>query len=649
MDISNNKASAKMPLQSFADRLVPLMCRLMRHMTTQDRNYLARGLITLPQLWVLHQVAERQTCTMHMLAQTLELKSSTVTGLADRLVQLGLLKRFNSRTDRRVVLAEITPKGRAILKHLDAERHKSIIQMFRHVSPKERAVYLGIVEKILKALSAVLVAMVGAGLAAFLTGCVSAPAPSDATTPWTPPARAQNQDTVWKDIRARKADFTNDQSLAEVLDIALRNNPASRKTWSDARAASAQVDQAKGYFLPTVVGTAAAARQRTTAEPESFDLDYMKYGPGLQLNYLVINFGGGREAAVEQALQTVYAANYLFNRSIQDILLAVETAYYGLVSAKAGIEAAEANVKDARTAFETAQARKDAGVGADLEVLQARANYDQARYGLVNAKGQFKIAQGALAKAMGIPADTTLRVVAPTNAVPTALTPQDMRQLIDDALDRRPDIAALRATLAARKAAIRVTSSALWPSLYVNGNLSRDYYDTYTGALNRNTDTTAAGQYFQDNDWSYGAGATLQWTLFDGFQTLNAKRAAAAQADSAQAQLQQAELAAGADVWTRYYAYETALERHTVSIAYLASASAAYELALDSYKNGLSNIIDLLNAESQLAQARMQNVSARQEAFAALANLAYAAGRLEKGGAARTEGIFSTAVRKDQP
>lgn len=144
-----------MPLEQFADRLVRLIPRLMQHLMTQGRNYLARGLITLPQLWVLHQVAKRQTCTMRMLAQALGLKSSTVTGLVDRLVKLGLLKRFNSQTDRRVVLAEITLKGRKILKHLDAERYKSIIHMFQHVSQKERAAYLDIIEKILKALSAV--------------------------------------------------------------------------------------------------------------------------------------------------------------------------------------------------------------------------------------------------------------------------------------------------------------------------------------------------------------------------------------------------------------------------------------------------------------------------------------------------------------
>ena len=155
MNISSNEGLFKNHIDQFADRLVRLMPRLMRHLMTQDRNYLARGLITLPQLWALHQVAERKTCTMHMLAQALGLKSSTVTGLVDRLVKLGLLKRFNSQTDRRVVLAEITPKGRKILEHLDADRHKSIIYMFQHVSQKERAAYLDIIEKILKALSAV--------------------------------------------------------------------------------------------------------------------------------------------------------------------------------------------------------------------------------------------------------------------------------------------------------------------------------------------------------------------------------------------------------------------------------------------------------------------------------------------------------------
>jgi len=422
-----------------------------------------------------------------------------------------------------------------------------------------------------------------------------------------------------------------------LADIALRGNPATRKAWNNARAAAAQVEQARGYFLPTLVGTAGGTRQDTAAHPDSFDQDYLKYGPGLQLNYLVLNFGGGREAAVEQALQTVYAADFAFNRSIQDVLLAMETAYYSLISAQSGIEAAQASVKDAQLTLDTAKERTAAGVGTVLDVLHAQASYDQSQYKLANVKGLLQTARGNLAQALGLPADTTVDVEPPTVDVPAAFTNQDVRRLIDEALNRRPDIAALRATLAAKRAAIRVAGSMLWPSLYLNGAVNRDYYSTY------------GGMDYQDNDWAYNAGVNLQWTLFDGLQTLNARRAAAAQADAAQAQLVQAELAASGDVWTFYANYETALEKHSFSLAYLKSTSASYDLALDSYRSGLSSMLDVISAESELAQARMQNITARQDTFTALVNLAYATGLLEKGGVIKAKDIFSTPVRKDQP
>jgi outer membrane protein TolC len=228
-----------------------------------------------------------------------------------------------------------------------------------------------------------------------------------------------------------------------------------------------------------------------------------------------------------------------------------------------------------------------------------------------------------------------VQVAEPTADVAESIPSQDMQKLIDESLQRRPDIAALRASLAAKQALVKVQGSPLWPSLYFNGNVNRDYYKNISG------------KDLQDSDWSYSGGISLEWTLFDGFRTLSAKRVAQAQADALQAQLQQAELAASADVWTRYHNYETALQKYKFSVAYLHSASSSYDLALNSYKAGLKSILDLLNAESQLAQARSQQIAARQESFTALANLAYSMGLLEKGGSVKTQGIFSTPTEKD--
>jgi len=479
--------------------------------------------------------------------------------------------------------------------------------------------------------------LVSAFCAAVLSGCMTAPPPDDYTTAWTPPDRAKKKDQTWNDIRSRQANFSSPLALSELTDIALRNNPATREAWNRARAASEQVKQARGYLMPSLTATAAAGRQKVQADPEGFDSDTTQYGPGLELSYWIINFGGGRRAAVEAALETVFAADYAFNRSIQDVLLAVETTYYGLISARAGVDAAEATLKDAESTLDAARESKNAGIGTQLDVLQAQASRDQARYSLASAKGALKQARAALAQAIGVPADSALEVIEPENEIAAAVNEPDMARLIDDALDRRPDIAALRSTLAADLARAKATGAPLWPSLYLDGAVNRNYYDA--------DDESERG--FQDDDWTYGATLSLRWTLFDGLQTISAKRAALAQAEASRALLEQAEIAASAEVWTRFYEYETALEKYEFSSAYLESSAASYDLAMTSYKAGLQSILDLLTAESQLAEARSLQVASRQETFIALANLAYATGMLEAGGSVNTQDSFSITTNKD--
>jgi outer membrane protein len=97
------------------------------------------------------------------------------------------------------------------------------------------------------------------------------------------------------------------------------------------------------------------------------------------------------------------------------------------------------------------------------------------------------------------------------------------------------------------------------------------------------------------------------------------------------AQLRQAELAASAEIWARFQNYETALRKHEFSTVALKSAAASREMALESYNAGVRTLLDLLNAENQLSQARRQQVAVRQEVFSALAYLTYVTGLIEKG------------------
>jgi len=138
----------KLSAEELAEQTENIFSRFAGQMFSADRNYLARGIINLPQVMVLRQVAGSGPCPMQSLARALAIKASTLTGIVDRLIKLGLLKRHTPPSDRRKVIAETTPKGRRILEHISAERKRRFAGMFRTISPSERGAYLAIIEKI---------------------------------------------------------------------------------------------------------------------------------------------------------------------------------------------------------------------------------------------------------------------------------------------------------------------------------------------------------------------------------------------------------------------------------------------------------------------------------------------------------------------
>jgi len=148
-----NKSKA-MSIGEFAERMSSLMHKMVGWRLSMERNYLARGVISPRQLWILREIEETGTCPMCSLARGLGLKFSTTTGLMDRLVALGLVRRFTPESDRRRVLAELTSKGRRILEEFRAERRQTLSNAFGRLSARERADYLAILEKVVAHISA---------------------------------------------------------------------------------------------------------------------------------------------------------------------------------------------------------------------------------------------------------------------------------------------------------------------------------------------------------------------------------------------------------------------------------------------------------------------------------------------------------------
>jgi DNA-binding MarR family transcriptional regulator len=140
-------------LERFVDRVTELMPRLWRGVIGRERNYVSRGLLSLPQIWILDHVAGCESCRMSDVARALKLPFSSVTGLMDRLVELKLIERLHDTEDRRAVLARVTAKGRQVLRSYFSEKRAITIHLFELVPPAERAAYLVVLEKVVQRIS----------------------------------------------------------------------------------------------------------------------------------------------------------------------------------------------------------------------------------------------------------------------------------------------------------------------------------------------------------------------------------------------------------------------------------------------------------------------------------------------------------------
>ncbi len=401
-------------------------------------------------------------------------------------------------------------------------------------------------------------------------------------------------------------------TMAQVVEIALENNPLTRASFLQARSAAALLGSKKAPYYPTVNATASFTRTNYSVQAPVAGTTIDTYGPALTVNYLLLDLGG-RAANVEDAHLGLIAADWTHNATVQNVILGVETAYVGYLNAKAQLEAANVNVTQAQAALDAATARHDAGLATIAEVLQARTALSQAVLAQQSFDGQVLALRGALATAMGLPANTPYDVGRLPSELPLDHATGAVEDLIATARLRRPDLEASRALAAKATAHVRSVRSDGLPTLSLSATGSRTYFDPSFGDSYRNY-------------WSASALVTIP--LFTGFANTYNIRQAVEDAGVAQAQADALDQEVILEVWQSYYSFKTATQLVKTSRDLLASAEESERVALGRYKEGVGTIIDALTAQAALASARAEEIVARSSWYVALAQLAHDTGTI---------------------
>ena len=472
------------------------------------------------------------------------------------------------------------------------------------------------------------------GLAVFASGCsyfAEQPevypdkfAPAESDRAWTPKSNQyaipmqERPPSTLPEPRATRAG--NKYDLPALIDIALSNNPDTRVTWDQARAAADAYGVSRAPYYPVVSAQVQSAYSRRIFELPGQDgvLKQWRVTPLIEFTYTLLDFGR-RDAGAAAARAQLAAANFSFNRKLQDVVFATQRSFYSIGAAKAAVQAAEQNVELAKTDDDAVSRRVDLGLATQPELLLSRQRVAQSEYDLASAHLLVREAQANMAVALGVAANTPLDVPSLDSIPIPAGLGSEVDQLIETAVRSRPDLAAQVATLAARRAQVEGAKAEFFPTVGVSGAYGEQ-------AWGYRFDGTPSVRTAQPQ---YAALLTINWDIFTGFKRLNDVRGAEAARDAAGAQLKSLEVDAISSVWRAYYEFQTALSRYEYAKALLAASQESYDANLDTYRQGLSTIVELLTADRDLANARYTIVQSRADLLTSSAAVAYAVGAIE--------------------
>jgi outer membrane protein len=409
--------------------------------------------------------------------------------------------------------------------------------------------------------------------------------------------------------------------LPALIDLALEDNPMTRADWAAARGAAYAWARSRAPYYPLINVDSESGYERIIDQVPNHwgTLKNWQSTNLVSLDYDLIDFGR-RDASSAAAHEDLIAANFAFNRSIQTVVLNTERSFYLFDASRARIKAAQAVVRLAQTDRRAVTQRHNLGLATGPDLLLARQREAQAEYDLENIELQMRDAQADLALALGLdPLQLPPVANFDSQALPAKLAPA-VEKLVRRAAADRPDLAAQAARVRGRAAAIALARANMYPSVDVSA-----YYGSHAFNYGLSNPPT---KYYTAMAPEYAATVSLKWDLFTGFADVNAIGAAQAARDQASAELHEAELGVASQVWRAYYAFQTAMQKYQYAEALLQASQASYDSNYESFGHGLMNIIDLLTAERDLANAEYTIIQSRADVLVAAAALAYATGAI---------------------
>lgn len=411
-------------------------------------------------------------------------------------------------------------------------------------------------------------------------------------------------------------------ALPELLTIALDINPKTREVQEEAVQADLAIRLAKSQYSPQLDAKALGGIQRTplaippTVSAKGYFISSTReVFPTLEVKWLLFDFGR-RKGAVEEAKHNASAAQSGLLGAQEKLIFDVSEAYFDAASARGQVRAAQKALEAAKLTEQAVVDEKKHGRATVVQLAEAQRQTAAMQLALTKANGASDTAFALLVATIGLRPEARFEIAPPANASPTeSLAP--LRELIDEALQIRPDVLAAKEKIAASDAKIESAHAAYRPTISISaqvfqniGKISSD------GSPYSSIDRTGNALF-----------VSFDWALFDGGARATNVSLAVSQKTAAEDALAETKDEASQQVVRAYSNLKTSLDNRNQALAYTHASEIAYQASLDSYRRGLTSVTELTNNEAVLAQAEASQEDADASVGIARAALDLAVGR----------------------
>ena len=407
------------------------------------------------------------------------------------------------------------------------------------------------------------------------------------------------------------------ENLADVYELALKNDPLLRAAEATYRAGKENKRQGIAGLLPTLSISGSTNWNEYRVEEQLQD-QYNSNSYLANLNQPIFRLDKWFQFERGTALSEAAAAEFAYQQ--QETMIRVASAYFNVLNSIDSLNAAKAEEKAIGRQKDLAKKRFDVGLAAITEVQETQAAFDLTVVSRIAREAQLDSAQETLTSIVG----RDIKLLSPLiDEFEISLPdPLDRESWVSLGLKNNYQLKSAKLQRDAAQAAARGSASNHLPQIDLVGRVSQS--TSKQGKFGGFIQNPLFG--IEQDTRQYSIQFSLP--LYAGGAISSARRQAYANYDRSKEQAIYTEISTIKDVRSNHFGVQTQVANVTARKQALASAESALEATQVGYEVGTRNTVDLLDAQKRLFQAQRDYASSRYEYIISMLRLKASVGSL---------------------